>query len=194
MRDRGYTMVEVMMALAVLTIGATGIVAMQRTSLLGNTRARNLDVANAIATTWIERMRLAAVQWTDGGGTPNLNTVPYLSIVGSDFPTVNPPEGVWFRPAEQPLAGISPAADVRGMDTFNPAQEAFCTHLRIAQIQPTSIRVEVRVFYLRDQGGGTLGGDRLCSDSPAVIAAVDGALSRYHFVYAATAVVRNDVN
>ena len=45
----GYTVIEVMMALAVLSIGATGVIAMQKAALIGNVRARNLTTASAIA-------------------------------------------------------------------------------------------------------------------------------------------------
>ena len=74
----GYTVVEVMMAMAVLSIGATGVIAMQKTALLGNLRARNLATASAIASAWVERLRIDGVRWTiDGAG---VNTIAATTI------------------------------------------------------------------------------------------------------------------
>ena len=51
----GYTMVEVMMALAILTIAASGIVAMQKATLVGNMKSRNLATASQVAQAWMSR-------------------------------------------------------------------------------------------------------------------------------------------
>jgi len=203
----GYTIVEVMMALAVLSIGATGVIAMQKTTLIGNVHARNLATASAIASTWIERLRVDGLRWTvTATGQNTIAQTRWLNNVGNDYPNVVNPEGTWLRPAEYPGDDIWAAADVRGNDIDEatvPLEAAYCTHIRLSQLTDNMIRAEVRVFWLRysdapyDPAGGsgwsgTIGGQPLCSANPGYIAAVGAAVERYHFVYLATAVLRND--
>lgn len=202
----GYTVVEVMMAMAVLSIGATGVIAMQKTALLGNLRARNLATASAIASAWVERLRIDGVRWTiDGAGVNTIAATTYLSIVQNDFPQVTAPEGVWFTPAANPpdpaLAGVQPTKDVRGMDTAVPTEQGFCTNIRLTQVLPNMIRAEVRVFWLRNQGGGseqtgTLAGQPLCPVNNQAFLNNDlttaQAQERYHFVYLSSTILRND--
>ena len=44
-RSRGYTVIELLMALTVLALGASGVVAMQRVTLESNRYAKNLAIA-----------------------------------------------------------------------------------------------------------------------------------------------------
>ena len=48
-RTRGYTVVELMMALAVFATGVTGIVAMQRATVSSNRLAKNMTIATGVA-------------------------------------------------------------------------------------------------------------------------------------------------
>jgi hypothetical protein len=71
---------------------------------------------------------------------------------------------------------------------------AFCTHLRLTQLLPKLIRAEVRVYWLRRQGGGVVGsaGTAFCGEAPS---AVTPERERYHFVYMTTGIMpsqRND--
>jgi type IV pilus assembly protein PilV len=162
-RVRGYTVIEVMMALAVLTLGASGVIAMEKATLLANTNARNMAVATMIAQSWIERVRADAQAWNDQGGTSDfLNDTIWLKSAG----TVPPMGGAgWFTPVG--VATLSnfpagqPAADVMGADPalLDPYPPAFCTQLRLTRFatSPTDplasvyrvVRVEVRVFWDR---------------------------------------------
>ncbi len=198
---RGYTVVEVMMALAVLSIGASGVIAMQKVTLLGGVRARNLATGTAIASAWIERLKFDALQWRLS--ETNVNTIAntaFLNVVEADFPQISSKEGVWVRPKPYKVADISPMADVRGKDTFTNNETAYCTHLRLTQMMPNLIRAEVRVFWLRNKGTnqtdtqnvGTLGGKPLCVDDAGFIQDVSSAHRRYHVVYMTTAINRND--
>lgn len=190
-----YTVVEVMMALAVLSVGATGVVAMQKAALVGNVRARDLATANAIASAWMERLRMDALRWVPlDGNTSSIAQTDFLNVVGTDFPTINGTEGQWFVPPPLGAMWLSPGADVRGMDTTVASEQGFCTHLRLTQVLPNLIRAEVRVFWLRNQGGGTINGEPLCSADPGYVAALDqpNADARYHFVHLVSGLVRHD--
>src|SRR5690606_33561252 len=125
---------------------------MQKASLVGNVRARDLATANAIAAAWMERLRVDALRWTvQPGDLSTISQTEWLKVVGNDYPTVNSPEGEWFRPTDLPAMSIAAGADVRGMDTVTQTQQGFCTHLRLTQVLPNLIRAEVRVFWLRNQ-------------------------------------------
>lgn len=187
------------MALAVLTIGGAGIVAMQRTTILGNTRGRNLATANAIAASWSERLRADAERWyVNVDGTSVIGGTRWLNGAGLTFPGQDGSEGTWIRPASIAAEDIHAAADVFGRDvddtsSGSPEEVAFCTHLRFTQVMPRLIRAEIRVFWLRHGGGGVLasaGTDGLCASSPGYIAAVGAAPTRYHFVYLTTSILR----
>jgi type IV pilus assembly protein PilV len=184
-----------MMAMAVLSIGATGVIAMQKATLIGNVRARDLSIASAIASAWVERLRADAQRWSlEPTGLSTIESTTYLNVVGTDFPGVAGLEGVWFVPADDVANDMSAQADVRGHDTFNAADAGFCTHLRLTQITPNTIRAEVRVFWLRARGAGTVGGQPLCSTDSGYIASVDTAVDSYHFVYLSTAILRTDLD
>jgi prepilin-type N-terminal cleavage/methylation domain-containing protein len=201
----GYTVIEVMMALAVLSIGATGVIALQKAALLGNVRARDLATATTLASTWIERLRVDALRWSVGqNGLSTIGTTTWLQVVQDDFPTISAPgEGQWIAPAA--TFNYQAGADVHGFDaTPASGQQSFCVNLRLTQVLPSLIRAEVRVYWLRthnqaqqqDQyGSGILPAcSSLCDSSPSCLQALDTnvALSRYHFVYMTSAISRND--
>lgn len=208
-RRGGYTVVEVMMALSVLSIGATGVVAMQKVTLIGNTRARDLATATAIASSWIERLRYDGLRWNydSATGTSTLGSTTYLSQ----------PQNTWFSPASGgaafgPLTEIQPSFDVKGMDTLSATETGFCVNVRLTTLLnnpstptaiPSAMRAEVRVYWLKVNNStvdpaltGTLNGVALCNNTAANIASLDSATdgtTRYHFVYAASAILRNDI-
>jgi type IV pilus assembly protein PilV len=203
--SRAYTVVEVMMALSVFSIGATGVIAMQKATLVGNTRARDLATASAIASAWIERLRYDGLRWTQQDtGLSTIGQTTYLNVVGNDFPNIAGLEGQWFRPAPSAdawFAGVEPLADVRGQDTSTVAAGAFCTHLRITQVLPGAIRADVRVFWLRNHNtnvstnyAGTFNNGPLCPYDPGYVTQMssDIAGGRYHFVYMTSAILRAD--
>jgi prepilin-type N-terminal cleavage/methylation domain-containing protein len=172
--ERGYTLAEVMMSLAILGIGATGVIALQKTTIIGNTGARNLSTANAIAITWAERLRADASQWTSAE-TPTLTSTRWLNAR-----TVAPAAiGEFAAPAEIADYG-SPAADVLGVDLYqnDPEAQGFCTEIRLRQMYPTLIRAEIRVYW--DRGGNPV--ECNLADDPAL------DLGRYGFVYLTTGI------
>jgi len=51
--SRAYTVVELMMALALFAVGVTGVLAMQRVTIESNTHARDVSTANRIGSTTV---------------------------------------------------------------------------------------------------------------------------------------------
>ena len=143
--SRGYTMVEIMTSLAILAIGATGVIALQKATLLANNNARMLSTANVIALSWAERLQTDGVQWNNFNNVPDLTDTTWLQAA---VPPPNTPNG-WFKPITNNF--MSSTADPMGADVTGTdlSANAFCTHLRMTQMTPTLIRAEVRVFWDR---------------------------------------------
>lgn len=188
---RGYTVIEVMIALTLLAIGTTGIIAMQKVTAIANRDAKNLVIANQISRTWLERLRADAVQWNHPSAVNSNSDL-------SDTKWLKNVDGKWFRPTDDALG--SAAADALGNDVRDANLEpaSFCTNIRLnwlygpapATPPPYLIRAEVRVFWLRDGGGGTVDAKGIC-DPSTDLTQVSPAVERYHFVYVASAIAQN---
>lgn len=157
---RGYTMVEVMMGLSVLAIGATGIIAMQKYALMGTMTSRNVMNATNIAGSSIEKMSAEAAIWENNGPQDPLE-MPWLG------PALNNPNQ-WVVPPDGAALIDGTPLDISTIDLAgNPVTPVgYCTHVRaelvgnrnaIAPGDPllggtdsTDIaRVEVRTFFAK---------------------------------------------
>jgi prepilin-type N-terminal cleavage/methylation domain-containing protein len=175
-RGRGYTAVEVLMAMTVMAIGAAAVISMQKTSIQGNLDARQTDVANAIARTWVERLRSEAMQWTAPGPsnpTGNNFTNPPLAILASApldqwFLPQNLNQSPIFSPAFDILGRDLPAGDYTGAKPSDPVQVVFCVNVRLHWLvrpaptalppEPGLLRADVRVLWPRGLVGSPPGG------------------------------------
>jgi len=188
------------MAISVLTLGAAGVIAMQKATLIGNTNARNLATATVIAQGWIERLRVDAQSWNEPAGVPDLSDTKWVNTILA--------AGTWTEP-DQAVAATSPigagqadimGADVYGADTSAPA---FCTQVRLTRFttNPATctanalvandpslctlyrmVRVEVRVFWDKSM--------RQLDCTKAL--PTDYQLSRYGLVYLVSGVLENN--
>lgn len=143
--QRGYTMIEVMMALGLLAVGATGIVAMEKAAVVGNAAARSVATATALGERWIERLRADAMVWNSTAPLSDLDDTRWLKTV-----TLTP--GIWTQPVEVP-GEAAPYADPLGADLIlaaDPSPVAYCTHVMYRQITPKMINATVRVTWRRD--------------------------------------------
>ncbi|MEZ4302225.1 MAG: prepilin-type N-terminal cleavage/methylation domain-containing protein [Polyangiaceae bacterium] len=141
---RGYTMVEVMMALGVLAVGATGVVLMQKVVIVGNASARSIASGSALAERWMERLRADAMVWNTMSPS-DLGETRWLKTVATD-------PDAWTLPAKV-VGSVSYEADALGAEIIDPADTSavgYCTHIRYRQITPKMINVIVRVTWRRD--------------------------------------------
>lgn len=188
---RGYTILEVMIALTLITVGVSGVVAMQKVTTVANRNARNLAVANQIARTWLDRLRTEAVAWN----LPS-PSVPGGDDLATDTVWLQRVNDGWFQPAIVPNVG-GPAFDMHGTDISEGAEEpAYCTNIRLQWLYgpptpPYLIRAEVRVFWLREGGGGLLNGMTSLCDPATDPNAIGAATQNFHFVYATSAIKQN---
>ena len=193
LRDRGYSAVEVLVAMTLFAVGASGVIAMIRANVQGNYDARTLDVANSVARAWEERLRRDASYWTKSPTGVSGNAVSTTKWLKN---TADAP-AVWFvpaAPASPNHEGQSPAFDLLGRELADTdAQDAtktlFCTQLRLTWLVPNSVvRAEVRVFWPRAGQAGVA-----CTDAAATGAALDALDSnaKWRFVQTQNAIRGN---
>ncbi len=106
--EKGFSLVEVMIAIAVLGIGMLGVISMQTNSTSGNSLARTITKASTFSAEQLETLIAlpyndANLQDTNGDGVAGINR-PYPSLplqAGQVIPDPN------FRVASN-LAGLAP--------------------------------------------------------------------------------------
>lgn len=137
---RGYTAVELVMAIGIFAIGVTGVFAMQRVTSGANAHAKNLAIATYAAESWLEQLAIDATLWTQTSPLTSGNTT-WLDQLGTNATTG------WFLPATS--GSFGPGFDPLGAYAAN-ADAAFCTHIRLTRLLPEPnglLRAEVRVFW-----------------------------------------------
>jgi len=194
--SRGTTVTEVLMAISVLAIGAAGIFSLQKLTVVANRDAKNLEVANQIARTWISRLQSEALKWNypaaDGLVPEDLDTdTVWLKRVN----TTN----AWFRPSDGTL-GIFGEHDAFGNDDPSDSHAGpYCVNLRLTRIgnEGNLIRAEVRVYWLRQgiqSGAAQLSAqpaNPLCGANANAPPDVDASPDVYHVVHAVTGLFKN---
>lgn len=193
---RGYTFVELLMAMMIFSIGVTGVIAMQKVTLTSNQHARDLAMATQIAQSWMDQLHADAMAWNHPSAlraTNDLADTTWLSSVATN-------NAAWVRPDWSAARRFGPAFDARGT-SINPVdapnQVKYCTNIRLSWLyQPVGVvtggglmRAEVRVFWLRD-GQPRAGNVAFCSNQMDV-SVVGADVARYHFVYQVSAVREN---
>lgn len=174
-RRRGYTLVELMMALALFTVAVLGIIAMQKITVTSNAHAKNVAMAQRIAQSWAGQLEMDGTTWSAAGfGTGWLNA-----------------DNVWRRPAYIGGRSFGGAFDALGnpLADADVARAHFCTHVRMASLYPAGsgngmLRAEIRVFWLRDDMAPLDTNLSMCAVQTDVQAVDIGlATDRYRFVY-----------
>lgn len=200
-RRRGFTLVEVMVSLGIMTIGAMAVIALQTQTLRSNAYARQVTTATQVAQIWIERLKQDGCMWSQPadptGASPDPATVlartRYLqSIVTNNGRWVSPPDQDTRDPAATPPR-ISRGFDVQGNDTAAGADVTpfYCSAYRLQWVLfGSAIRSDVRVWWPR-AGSGAMPSDFPGCGSGADLSILDpgkGAYPNYHVVYLSTVI------
>jgi Tfp pilus assembly protein PilV len=198
----GYTVIEVLMAMTVLTIGGAGVITMQKTSVASNVEARKADIANTIARMWVERLRQDAMGWTTPNAanpTTNFGSTTYLNgNVGS-----NPLQPAWFVPqtvVSNGAATMSAGFDILSRDqpAGSIANASFCVNIALTWLDTTGappggdmIRADVRVLW--PVGIGVVPPANYCTVATAIDPNISGTSTSiiYHELYLTTNLVEN---
>ena len=142
-RNGGYTIVEVMVTVAVATLGFIAVVDLQSSSLRGLTNARNTTVAIHQAEHFIEMVRAETLQCTPSVGMPECDFLP-KDTVGDSFRTYGTTADNFLPPAES-LQRISQGI-TREIPTSR--QRQLCIQYRSTWvIQNRVMRLDTRVLW-----------------------------------------------
>jgi type IV pilus assembly protein PilV len=185
---RGYTLIEVMMAIAVMTVGAVGVMALQSATVIGTREANEHSIATDATRTWLERIRQDSLSWQTSGPT-GLATTEFLNTI----PVAPNTPGEWHTPVPA-VADRSYGFDTFGNDTTTDASMKYCTNVRYMWLSGQSaIRVDVRTWWHRTHGNDGITDLRLfpgcnANDAAPITTELDAANPRIRAVYGSTVV------
>lgn len=158
-RRAGFTLIEVMVAVSIMTVGAMGIMALQQAATRGNMEARQMTMASQLTRLWLERVRTDGLRWNSQSLPTGLATTSYLK----QLPAAGGTTG-WFTPIPPAASGEQYAFDYFGRDTSTVGQRYYCTNLRMTWLTiGDTARIEARTFWRRraNSTDSTLGDARL---------------------------------
>jgi type IV pilus modification protein PilV len=194
-RKQGFTLVEVMVSIGVMTIGAMSVLAMQQQLTRANMHARELTTATQIAQNWIERLKMDALAWNtigDRSQTLYLQAVPAPGTLGTFGP---------FATSTVSRGGVntiySSAFNYYGdsLDTTAgiPAGLHFCASYRLSWIYANqrAMRADVRVFWPREGEAVLVTDYPRCVDEHTALNPGGTRFERYHLVYLSTVLKAN---
>lgn len=176
---RGYTFVELMMALALLTVAVLGIISLQKITVVSNAHSKNVAMAQRIAQAWAGQLQMDSTRW--------VNVLPSDGFLNTG--------ATWQRLPYNAARSFGSAFDALGnpLADASAANARFCTHVRMSWLYPTTmsvtgngvLRAEIRVFWLRDGEAPLDTNASMCSasQSDAQARAIGLTTDRYHFVY-----------
>jgi hypothetical protein len=196
-RERGYTAVELMLALGLFGVGVSGIIAMQKLTVVSNQHAKNLAIATHAAEAWLDQLAADATLWnspTKAGEADDIADTTWVENASGAN------DGLWFLPAWSDDLRFGAGFDALGAPLEDAANARFCAHVRLTTLYSATgaaataagretlagnglVRAEVRVFWLRD---GAVAIGKACTEASA-IGEVATATDRYHRVFKVTA-------
>lgn len=155
----GFTILEVLIAVLVLTIGIIGIIGIQTISIVSARATNNMRHASVLAETQLERLRRDSVLWVRSVGWDA------TSSLGRAMAT----PGSWVRPLAEPAVdtvtynqlGLPKLPESTrlgaGAATYTQLNSNFCLFYRVTRLGDESLaRAEVRVVWARNEAGDYL--------------------------------------
>jgi len=200
MRRQGFTLIEVMVALGVMTVSAMALMSMQGQAARANSHARDMTTAAQIAQTVLERLKLDGLAWNSivsGAPTDVPNTV-WLNAVDTAA------LGNFFTLTPQPFTRLgntvqySNAFNQFGEDVVTSGASAdvlasvkFCASIRLGWIYDTRrvLRADVRVWWTKEVPTRSILSDFAgCADDNTQLLPGGGQFDNYHTVYLSTVI------
>lgn len=150
-RRQGYTLIEVMMAIAIVTASATALFALQEIVVRGNMEARQTTTATIIARNTLELLRVDALAWTQS--YPTAGSVSFGTGGRGflrDVPTAASAAAPAWAPFGNTILAPEHAYDYQGRVTAVAADMFYCVETRYAWVYPgQAVRADVRVWWVR---------------------------------------------
>jgi prepilin-type N-terminal cleavage/methylation domain-containing protein len=199
--QRGFTLIEVMVSLGIMMIGAMAVIGLQTQTIRANSHARQITTATQIAQIWTERLRQDACLWTQRASlapvAPEVlaavalgNTVYLRGILAQ--------RGAWISPANTAPTDALPVSrtfDFQGNDTNSapgPTDPApfYCAAYRLNWVYfGSAMRADVRVWWPRASSSANLELDFPgCGGNLTTLDPGGTANANYHAVYVSTVI------
>lgn len=152
-RNKGYTLIEVMMAIGIMTVGAVGIMSLQQAATAANVQAHNYAAGTQLTRIWLERLRVDGLHWVIPGAAglvdplaANSSGMQYLQ----DAATLGVADNGTWRYYSPRGTDESWAFDFRGYDTRTSANMRFCSSVRLKWLfGGAALRTDVRTWWHR---------------------------------------------
>lgn len=197
---RGFTLVEVLVSLGVMTVGAAAIIGMQQQTTRANVHARQLTIAAQIAQNAIERLKLEGLAWNSVTTSPTSDLInaptlaPIVSATAGAFMTLP------ARPVSQ--SGVTRVLsnaydyygadmDLTSADQATLARVVYCASYRLSWIYNNfrSMRADVRVWWSRSAPSRSIVADfPACADNNTSLNPGGNQIDNYHVVYLSTVI------
>jgi type IV pilus assembly protein PilV len=143
----GFTLVEVMIAIGIMTIGSLGILSMHHAVSAANRSAHEMNTAIAITERWMERVERDSLSWTDDdlNGAALAGTAYLRALAGTTEASG------WFKPIPANPSVEAAAFTYAGDDDIAGNATKYCVNLAMSWVRVgSSARVDVRTFWLRE--------------------------------------------
>lgn len=179
-RRQGFTLVEIMVSLAIAGTALVAIFSMQESVARGNALSREMATATAATRVWTERLKRDTLLWT--GVTPN----------GHYLRPENINAGWRYLTALEPIQATdganlieSPAFDWMGNESTTAAQQHFCTIFRLSWVRMgETLRADVITWWNRK-------GATDCSQSDTIVPRLVDISEGFRHVAVSTVLRRN---
>lgn len=185
-RKRGFTIIEVVVAMGVMVLGVMAVVSLQHHTVQINSLARQMSTANQIAQTWLERMKQDAQRWNQPGDPMGGTPTPIQVLAQTQWlQAVNAMPGRFQ--AVPVSANSSGMFDFQGNEIVLGAAGApfFCVGYKPAWVYiGHAVRIDVRVFWPRERAAVVVD----CVDTDAPLSPGGPDFGRFHTVYLSTVI------
>jgi type IV pilus modification protein PilV len=194
-RRQGFTLVEVMISLGVMTVGAMALIGMQQQATRANVHARTLTVASQIAQNVIERIKMQGLAWSAVTGAPaqDLAAAPLLAAIVNATPGafITLPAVAGARPLSNAFDYYGDDLDIASGNAGQLARVYYCASYRLSWVYATfrAMRVDVRVWWTKEAPSRAILSDfAVCADDNTSLNPAGSMFDNYHVVYLSTVI------
>ncbi len=200
---RGFTLIEVLMSVAIFVTAGLGLLAFQETLMRSNTSANDITAATYIGEFWLERGRVESLLWNanTGAGALTVARTPLLAAVGANVAVPNFSTGWLVLPAMGATFAVGAPLN-RYLETWpgppgtTRDYAEFCVQYRATVLLPNEIlRLEVRVLWFKPNAGLTRPTGTAAWTCPAagMLIGADPDLQKVNMIQLASTLWRNQV-
>lgn len=179
-RRRGFTLIEIMISLAIAGTALVAIFSMQESVARGNALSREMTTATAATRVWAERLKRDTLLWT--GVSPNGQYLRPENInAGWRYLTTLIP----IEATDGANLIESPAFDWMGNESTITAEQHFCTIFRLSWVRMgETLRADVITWWNRK-------GATDCAESDTIVPRLVNISEGFRHVAVSTVLRRN---